>query len=445
MSISNLSNSGHEGHEVSRCAAPCYEACEKPRAPSAYDPIAALRRPLVRSAYSAVPTHELLRCRSLRASKCIRAIRAADRSPPSNARPHSRASHPPPARADAPRHRPPAARLFGFCAIMRRDHAGQNVARAAGRHSRIARRIDPGFAIRLNHQRPVPLEHNDQFMLACKLPRHAQPIFLHVGGRTSRQPRHLSRMRRDHQHPALAAQFVRRAPRTRSARRRRATMGIFAPAHQSSHQLAVSGSREIPGPIASTVFPFDQRVQIRSLALARNRACVAFLAKARSSARDEIRQPWAAQTSASPPLPDPLRRAARPCPPSPPLPLCRPILQPPARARRLPLFDSAGRGSISGAKSRAVITFSCSDETIASSGEPIACDVRRPRRSAALKTCAGRGAVKVTIESARAISPCLRTHRVGIGAGRNIDGDHRRLARVQQSRWRRHRARSPAA
>src|ERR1035441_9100947 len=70
----------------------------------------------------------------------------------------------------------------------------------------------------------------------------------------------------------------------------------------------------------------------------------------------------------------------------------------------LPLFDSARRGPITDAKSRAVITLSCSDETIASVGEPISamCVVPAVRE---LKTCAGRAAVKVMIESARAIVP----------------------------------------
>ncbi len=92
-----------------------------------------------------------------------------------------------------------------------RNHAGENVARAASRHSGIPRRIDPGFAIRLNHQRSVALEHDDQFMLACELARHAQPIFLDVSDGASDQPRHFAGMRSDHQQPALAAQFIRPA------------------------------------------------------------------------------------------------------------------------------------------------------------------------------------------------------------------------------------------
>ena len=67
-----------------------------------------------------------------------------------------------------------------------RNHPGQNVASSAGRHPGIPRRIHPRLATRLNHQRPVPFEHHDEFMFARKLSRHAQTIFLHLGDRSIR-------------------------------------------------------------------------------------------------------------------------------------------------------------------------------------------------------------------------------------------------------------------
>ncbi len=46
-------------------------------------------------------------------------------------------------------------------------------------------------------------------MLTRKLPRHPEPIFLNLGGRTPRQSRHLPRMRRNHEHSTLSIQLIR--------------------------------------------------------------------------------------------------------------------------------------------------------------------------------------------------------------------------------------------
>ena len=46
------------------------------------------------------------------------------------------------------------------------NHAGQDVSRAAGCHSRIAGRIHPSLTVRLHHQRAMPFEHHDQFVFA---------------------------------------------------------------------------------------------------------------------------------------------------------------------------------------------------------------------------------------------------------------------------------------
>ena len=142
----------------------------------------------------------------------------------------------------------------------RRNHASENVARAAGRHSRITRRVHPGFAVRLNHQRAMSLEHDDQFMLAREFARHSQPIFLHIGNRTSRQPRHFSRMRSDHQHSALAIQFV------GAAFERIQAIGIenhgnLVLRHQRAHQARTSPDRakfQARSPARSSLSPTRQ-------------------------------------------------------------------------------------------------------------------------------------------------------------------------------------------
>jgi hypothetical protein len=54
-----------------------------------------------------------------------------------------------------------------------RNHSGENVACPSRRHPRISRRVNPSLAIRLNHQRSVPLEYDNQFVLSRELPRHA--------------------------------------------------------------------------------------------------------------------------------------------------------------------------------------------------------------------------------------------------------------------------------
>ena len=76
---------------------------------------------------------------------------------------------------------------------------------------------------------------------------------------------------------------------------------------------------------------------------------------------------------------------------------------------------------------------------IASSGEPMPATYVGPTVSP-LNTCAGRGAVNVTIESTLAIilsDGRLRAHRIGVRAGRNIHRDHRDLARIQLAMLRR--------
>src|SRR5258706_6837096 len=98
--------------------------------------------------------------------------------------------------------------LFRMLCDHSRDHARQNVSGTPRSHARIARRIDPGLALRLNYQRAMALEHHDYLMFARKLPRHSEAIFLDVGDGATGQTRHLTRMRGDDKRPALAVEFV---------------------------------------------------------------------------------------------------------------------------------------------------------------------------------------------------------------------------------------------
>src|SRR3954471_20655541 len=88
------------------------------------------------------------------------------------------------------------------------NHSGKDVSRPSGRHSRIPSRADPSLAVRLHHERSISLEHNDHTVLARELPRHSQPIFLHIRSRTSGQTRHLTRMWRDYQRASLPVHLL---------------------------------------------------------------------------------------------------------------------------------------------------------------------------------------------------------------------------------------------
>ena len=83
-------------------------------------------------------------------------------------------------------------------------HASQNVARTTCRHTRIAGHIDPRFAVRPHDQSSVPFEDDNQRMPSGELARHSEPVFLNFSRRTPYQPRHLSRVRSDHQRPFFA-------------------------------------------------------------------------------------------------------------------------------------------------------------------------------------------------------------------------------------------------
>src|ERR1700716_3807862 len=179
-------------------------------------------------------------------------------------------------------------------------------------------------------------------------------------------------------------------------------MGIW---HFSTRVLAVaaaSASRDRPGPIASTVFPLMSSYN-------RVSAFSEIAPAAVSESGSVINSGWNPATVARTdfgvatvdnPAPDrstdiPAIAAAPALPSEPPMTRTCPYL---------PLLESTGRGASSGAMSRAVITFSCSDETMASSGEPMSATYVDPLVSE-LNTCAGRGAVNVTTASERAIVP----------------------------------------
>ena len=49
-----------------------------------------------------------------------------------------------------------------------RNNTCQNVSRATGGHSRIARRVHPSFAVWPHHQSAMAFEHDNQFVFARK-------------------------------------------------------------------------------------------------------------------------------------------------------------------------------------------------------------------------------------------------------------------------------------
>ena len=133
-----------------------------------------------------------------------------------------------------------------------------------------------------------------------------------------------------------------------------------------------------------------------------------------------------------------------PCPPSPQRPTCRTSLRRSARGRTCPCCCRAAAARADAAKSRGVVTSRFSAETIASAGEPMGATRIGPRVRWP-KTCAGRGAVKVTMASASRNSLArLRRHGVGIGARGDVHGDHRLAAAIHGTQWRRRTVRLPA-
>ena len=73
----------------------------------------------------------------------------------------------------------------------------------------------PGLPVGFTHTVPsgetisvrCPLSTTISLMLACKLPRNLKPVRLNLRNRHSRQARHLSRMRRDHDSASVSAQL----------------------------------------------------------------------------------------------------------------------------------------------------------------------------------------------------------------------------------------------
>src|SRR5215471_14005022 len=79
-----------------------------------------------------------------------------------------------------------------------RDHPCQNVARAASSHARIPRRIHPYIAVRSGDQRAMALEHHNQVVLASEIARHVKAIRLNARDALAGEPRHFTRMWRNH-------------------------------------------------------------------------------------------------------------------------------------------------------------------------------------------------------------------------------------------------------
>ena len=78
-----------------------------------------------------------------------------------------------------------------------RYDAREDVAGARRRHAGIARQVDVGRPLRRRDDRAMPLEDHGDLVTDREIARQLQAAFLHVVGREARQPRQLSRMRRD--------------------------------------------------------------------------------------------------------------------------------------------------------------------------------------------------------------------------------------------------------
>ena len=122
-----------------------------------------------------------------------------------------------------------------------------------------------------------------------------------------------------------------------------------------------------------------------------------------SSARRRIRQRWPARCDGVATVLRPHPRATRPCPPSRPLPTFPATRRRSARGRTCLCCCRAGAS----AKQRRKVARGSDFElelrlTMASGGDPMGATTTGPRVSSP-KTCAGRGAVKVTMASARTI------------------------------------------
>ena len=96
-------------------------------------------------------------------------------------------------------------RMLGILRNQAGDHSRKNISRTSRRHARIARRIHPNRAIGRRNERAVSLEHDDQLMLVRKLARDFLTFRLNLGDGQSRQARHFSGMRRDHESPPAPA------------------------------------------------------------------------------------------------------------------------------------------------------------------------------------------------------------------------------------------------
>ena len=288
--------------------------------------------------------------------------------------------------------------------------------------------FDPGLAIRLDHQSAMSLEHDNHFVFARKL---SAPLPIDLSARrqwSSRQPRHLARMRSDHQSPPLPFNSSVR-PSNAFSPSASSTSGNSVLLTSVRTNSEVSGFARDSRPDREHALPFRQR--FKPLTPRSPQSCPRrFLAAAPSSTPDEIPPRSPAQTSPSPPSPSPAPSPQRRHPRhrsrtsfadrSPDhqhvtvVPFVRFRRTRPNQRRKIARSNH--------------VQMQRRDDRLSRRPDPR--HISRPSRKRP-KTCAGRGAVNVTIASARAMIPALRAHRVRIGAGRNIDRDHRNLARIQ--------------
>src|SRR5271157_3853473 len=180
------------------------------------------------------------------------------------------------------------------------------------------------------------------------------------------------------------------------------TSGDFSVRTVSRTNSTVSGCLPIPGPIATTVMVEANCKSMPLLAdvTAMPPVSVSGSGSVISSAANAATFGSALLAVATVTSPAPARSAAIPAiAAAPDFPSDPPTI---STWPYMPLLLSRGRGASSDAKSRAVVTSSFNSAWIAASGEPIGATITGPRVSCP-NTCAGRGAVKVTMASARVI------------------------------------------
>jgi len=220
-------------------------------------------------------------------------------------------------------------------------HSCQHVPSTTGCHTGIASGVDPTSALWRSDQRAMPFQHDDHLTLGGKFARHLDAIGLNVAT-SAGQPGHFAGWGVMTALPTLASFSLAPSNALRPSASR--TIGRCSERPARRTNSAVSGLREIPGPIASTDFPST----IASRRLIPGSSTKLFRLqcppKLRSSTPDKTPRPLQHRLCGRDRgEPSPTRSAANPAnAAAPALPSDPPITR---RGHNFPLFDSRGRGA----------------------------------------------------------------------------------------------------